>query len=348
MATSNSNFPGIGPLLSRAALPLAPLYWAASRLHGKWLGTGREASFTPSIPLVVVGALRAGGSGKTSVTQELARQARARGLRVAILAYRLGTGGGGPAASDPVMEVEEDADWRLGSEEALLLRRGTGARVFVTRNRWLAWRRLHDADIHRGEPFDLILSDDGFQDPRLEGALRILLQAPGEDPGVWDLLPAGRFRETRRGRERADLILEGPVAVASGQPFAAENGDIWAGEKYRFFRRMTLPPGIAADTPWVAVCGLGDNRRFLAELRAAGVVLSAVLGTRDHGVIRFSRLDTCARRFPGAMFLCTRKDFLKLTPTALTRFRFQVVEQTLVVDPRVHTLIENYRTNFPA
>ena len=73
--------------------PLSPVYWVVSRLHGSWM-RARDASasrgFSPRIPLVVVGALRAGGSGKTSVTLALARSLADRGMRPALLAYRLG------------------------------------------------------------------------------------------------------------------------------------------------------------------------------------------------------------------------------------------------------------------
>ena len=176
--------------------------------------------FSPRIPLVVVGALRSGGSGKTSVVLALARELSGRGLRPAILAYRLGPGDARSNRTGDPLEIREDGDWRETSEEAVLLRRESGLRVFVTRNRASAWRRLHEDRFQADGAFDILLSDDGFQDPRLHGSLRLLLSAPGERPGLFDLLPGGPFRETRRAAARAHLRLEGPFSTIPSSPSA--------------------------------------------------------------------------------------------------------------------------------
>jgi tetraacyldisaccharide 4'-kinase len=324
--------------------PLAPLYWLGSRLHRQWMKmkmrmrTFRQP-FAPEIPLVVIGALRAGGSGKTSVTLELARRLESRGLAVAILAYRLAPR---PRGKD-LLEVRPEDDWRESSDEALMLRRQSGARVFVTRHRARAWRALHDERLHGGARFDIILSDDGFQDPRLDGprlgvgALRILLERPGDGPGLWDLLPAGPFRETRGAAARADLIAveipscDGP---ASGPgPAAAEGGAM-------FFRcRAVLPPGLDRARPWIVVCGLGDNARFVAELRGEGLEIAEVLEAADHAAVAPERLRECARRHPRAGFLCARKDAVKMAGLG----GLAVVEREVELDPRLVEAVEAHR-----
>ncbi|GEM_PF-1714319 len=336
--------------------------------------------FSPRIPLIVVGALRSGGSGKTSMTLELARELAARGLRPAILAYRLGSGpglasgqGSGSAASDrreDPSEVRTDSDWRASSEEAVLLRRESGVRVFVTRNRAAAWRRLHEARFQEGGAFDILLSDDGFQDPRLRGALRLLLSAPGERPGLFDLLPGGPFRETRRAAARADLRLEGPYPeafpapahpsdpsgpadgpapegkpagypqyVTSGIPGAASPSGI---PVFPFRRRLIPPPGFDHGRPWIVFCALGDNGPFLADLARLGIRPVAVITGRNHAAPPLKKLRAAAALHPDAGILCTRKDFLKLEAQGAD-LPLHPMGQALVLDPEIPDAVMAWR-----
>ncbi len=299
-----------------------------------------DSGFHPRIPLVIVGALRSGGSGKTSVTSEMARIFSARGRRVAILAYRLGRGdrvsGAGGRLPDPnrevLLEVHENDDWRRSSDEAVMLRRESGVRVFVTRDRAEAWKRLHDLEFQDGRPFDLILSDDGFQDPRLDKSLSILLVAPGESPRLWDLLPAGPFRERASARARADLILEGPF----------QEGSSIEGGRPGFRRELILPEGLDPGKAWIVASALGDNERFLADLGRHGIAPVAVIRGRDHEPLDPGLLGDYARRFPGAGFLCTLKDHIKLEPGAAARLGVRAVGQRIHLDPSVPALVEAY------
>src|SRR5690606_20415628 len=147
-----------------------------------------------------------------------------------------------------------------------------------------------------------ILSDDGFQDPRLDGAFRILLEAPCERPGLFDLLPGGPYRETRACRRRADLILQGPY----------QEGDLGKEREgksaYRFVRRIFLPEGLETGRRWIAASSLGENSGFLAVLRRAGIAPIAVLEGRNHAAPPLGIIRSLQARFPGAGILCTRKD----------------------------------------
>lgn len=293
--------------------PLSPLYWLATRIH--CLGMRAEARFLADprgtrMPLVVVGSLRAGGSGKTCVAAALARSAVEHGLRPAILAYRLGPSGGAPDGD--CREVREDSDWRESSDEAVMLRRSTGVPVFATRHRARARAFLRRAGPDLGGPFDLLLSDDGFQDPRLPGAFRILLETPGDRPRLRDLLPGGPYRETARARSRADLVLQGPLIGDAGAAEVAEPGAASGAPVGRFRRRLLFPPGFDRGAPWIALCGLGNNARFLEDLRREGVRPVAALEAGDHAAVGRRRLDRCLARHPGAGLLCSAKDAVKL------------------------------------
>lgn len=298
--------------------------------------TGTAKGFVPAIPLVVVGALRSGGSGKTSVTLQLARDLAARGMRPALLVYRLGVG----HDKDPI-EVEADGDWRASSDEAVLLRRESGLRVFATRDRARAWRILHEERFRSGGAFDILVSDDGFQDPRLDGAFRLLLQSPGERPGLFDLLPGGPFRETWRAASRADLVLTGPLPAQVTLPLpGASAAAPPSGPAFR--RRLILPAGFSAGRPWIVFSALGDNAPFLRDLERLGVRPAAVIAGRNHAAPPLKKLQAAVARHPGAGILCTRKDRLKFTADG-THPPLFTVEQELSLDPEIPDAVAAWR-----
>jgi tetraacyldisaccharide 4'-kinase len=309
----------------------------------------RDASasrgFAPRIPLVVVGALRSGGSGKTSVTLALARSLADRGLRPALLAYRLGPG---LNARDPrLIEISPGDGWRESSEEALLLKRGSGEsggpgmRVFATRNRARAWRLLQEERFQADGGFDILISDDGFQDPRLDGAYRILLTAPGERPGLFDLLPGGPFRETRSAMARAHLRIEGPgsgtgtdAADYPGYATGHAAGVTSALPIPSFSRTLIPPPDLDRRRPWIAFCALGDNRPFLSDLERAGIRPAAVVTGRNHAAPPLKKLQSALALRPEAGILCTRKDFLKLDEAG-GGLPLYPADQSISLDPEI-------------
>lgn len=283
--------------------PLALAYAAAGFLHRRFVlrPTLRERGHL--LPLIVIGALRAGGSGKTAVTLELSRFLAAQGRRVGVLAYQLrkpafahaGTLAG---AADGVMEIFPDTDWRLCSDEAVLLARASNGRVFVTRNRERAWDALS-----RLGSFDVLISDDGLMDPRLTGAFRIALHSPHETPGLLDLLPAGPYRLTKAALKRVDLEAQGPLPP----PAFAARENLGA----TFQRSLVFPDGFDKGKTWWAVCGLGNPEAFEQDLRCAGVCLAGMLVGPDHGLPTMQVLRQAAKLRPDAGFLCTRKDAIK-------------------------------------
>ena len=296
----------------------------------------RDASdsrgFSPRVPLVVVGALRAGGSGKTSVALALARSLAERGLRPALLAYRLGPVRGARGAD--VMEISPDDDWRESSEEALLLKRESGMRVFATRDRARTWRLLQEERFQADGRFDILISDDGFQDPRLRGAYRILLTAPGEKPGLFDLLPGGPFRETRSAMARAQLRVEGPIPHAEGVTSVLPLPS--------FTRTLVPSPERDPGRPWIAFCALGDNRPFLSDLKRAGIRPAAIVTGRNHAAPPLKKLQSALALRPEAGILCTRKDFLKLEGAAAD-LPLYPVDQSIGLDPEIPEAVMAWR-----
>lgn len=284
---------------------LALVYGAASALHRRlWLRP--PPGPPPALPLWIIGSLRAGGAGKTPVVLELAKRLAARGARVGILAYRIGKPRARDDASgrgsDDLFEVFPDSDWRDASDEAVLLARESGARVFVTRRRDRAWRALAAS-----EAFDVLLSDDGLMDARLAGAARIVLARPGERPGLFDLLPAGPYRltaSTLAGLRAPDQIGYGPL---EGDETPETLGASWG-----FRREALLPAGLDLEKTYWALCGLGDPAGFRRALERAGVRLAGLSAGPDHGLPDLEAARRAAREAGAAGFLYSAKDAIKL------------------------------------
>jgi tetraacyldisaccharide 4'-kinase len=257
-------------------------YAAGSALHRRvWL---RPVSPIPGLPLIVIGSLRAGGAGKTAVTLELARRLQARGRRVGILVYRI-RGGAGEIEAGP------RSDWRDSSDEAVLLARASGARVFATRDRAATWRRLGGSD--RTEGFDVLLSDDGLMDTRLAGApgvsgvFKLILAQPGERPGLTDLLPAGPYHLTAAALGHADHTLP-------------------------LFREIVLPGNFDFEKHYWILCGIGNPAAFRRDLENAGVRVAGMTAGVNHGAPALERARRKARRAGSSGFLFTAKDGIKL------------------------------------
>jgi tetraacyldisaccharide 4'-kinase len=236
-------------------VPLAALFGLLVRARRGAYRRGWLASGHAGRPVVVVGNLTVGGSGKTPLTAWLAAALEARGLKVGIASR-----GHGGTARGP-LEVTAASDPAAVGDEPVLLARRSGARVVVARDRLAAARQLAPA-------VDLILADDGLQHYRLARDLEILVVDGRRRFGNGRLLPAGPLREPA---ERAADV--GLVVVNGG---TARTGEL----------TMTIEPQavVALDSgarsalgDWRgrqvhALAGIGDPVRFFATLRAAGLV----------------------------------------------------------------------------
>ncbi len=306
-------------------------YAAAAAVHRRWWLRPALRDRAHLLPLVVVGGLRAGGSGKTAVARELARRLADSGKNVAMIAYWLSPapkGRGLTARGRGLAEVGPDADWRVCSDEAVLLARAGAGRVFVTRNRERAWEALS-----RMGGFDLLVSDDGLCDPRLAGALHLVLRAPNEAPRRRDLLPFGPYRTTLESLRDEHHIVAGPLA----HPPPAGAG-LW------FRRRLEFPAGFDFGRVWWAVCGLGHPEAFCRDLEAAGVALAGLCRGPDHGFPSSRKRARAARRRPEAGFLCTAKDAVKLP--ASQRAGFAVIGERIELAAGLLQTVEEYWHGF--
>jgi tetraacyldisaccharide 4'-kinase len=247
---------------------LAPLGWIYGALGAARRGAYRAGWLRPrrlARPVVVVGNLTVGGTGKTPLTIYLARELAAAGLKVGIVSRGYGRQGREARA------VQADSDWRDVGDEPLLLVRRTGCPTMVAADRVAAARTL----IARGA--EVILADDGLQHLRLARDCQIVVIDGSRGFGNGRLLPAGPLREPAAGLARADLV------VVNGEPL---HGSLGGGALPAGALRMQLvsQPAVRLDGRGLAcelgafrgrrvhaVAGIGNPQRFFRELAGRGI-----------------------------------------------------------------------------
>ncbi len=229
--------------------PLAALYgaWTSGRLE--------RPSARPPVPVIVVGNLTAGGSGKTPVVEALVRLLTDDGLRVGVISR--GYGGEEPVRP---LEVTASSTARRVGDEPLALHRATGVPVWVCRHRASA---LAAAVAHGSE---VVISDDGLQHVALARSFELCVIDGRRGFGNGALLPAGPLRQPVQRLDRVDAVLvKAPVVV--DLPGAFEDFELvpsgWSGVA----GRPVAPP----DRGWIdAVAGIADPEAFFESLEAMG------------------------------------------------------------------------------
>lgn len=211
-------------------------------------------------PVVVVGNISVGGTGKTPLVVWLAHALRARGYSPGIVTR--GYGG-----NEEIAAVRADSDPRRCGDEALLLARRSGCPVWTGRDRAAAGARLLDE--HR--QCDLVISDDGLQHYRLARDVEIAVVDGERQFGNGLLLPAGPLREPLRRLREVDAVVvngAGTVDVVADTCFRMQlHGDVLA--NVRDPRRRSKPADFSGSVH--AIAGIGNPQRFFAHLRALGM-----------------------------------------------------------------------------
>jgi tetraacyldisaccharide 4'-kinase len=210
-------------------------------------------------PVVSVGNLSVGGSGKTPFVILLGELLKARNIKFDILSRGYGRKTRGVAVVDPGGAASDFGD------EPVLMARRLGVPVVVGEGRYEAGQF---AESKFGSQIHLL--DDGFQHRALARDFDIVLVTP-ED--VRDrLLPAGRLREPLSSLKRADVVVL--TSGASGDSLPIKDKMMWR------VRRGILPKDVP-ERP-VVFCGIARPQNFLLQLRTAGIELVAEALYRDH------------------------------------------------------------------
>ncbi|MBY0404870.1 MAG: tetraacyldisaccharide 4'-kinase [Cyanobacteria bacterium] len=273
-----------------------------------------------SVPVISVGNLTTGGTGKTPVIMALGEKLMAQGLTVVILTRGYG-------AQDPI-PYGRAIDPRFGDEGYLIQRKLPGAIVVIGKNRVSAGEKA----IIEYKP-DIILLDDGYQHLKLKRTLNILLVDGKNHFGNGQLLPTGPLRESLRQVHRADMIW---ITKISSDPQVAEQSIQEIQKNVTPFLKSpdvlltplpfeicgfesalsgeVLPPETFCGVACVVVSGIAHPQQYLLDLASTGVIVKEQIVFEDHHVYTPEDLEIilASRPSPESPVFTTEKDWVKL------------------------------------
>lgn len=257
--------------------PLGQLFEAAVRLRRTLYLRGVKRIVTAQVPVIVVGNVTVGGTGKTPCVIWLADELTRRGFRVGIVSR----GYGGRAEHWP-QRVRADSDPAVCGDEPVMLARRTGCSVAAGPDRPAAVDLLL-----REKQIDVVLSDDGLQHYRMGRALEIAVVDGMRGLGNGLCLPAGPLREPPARLRDVDAVVVNGGRWGSSSAFRAELEITGA---IRLTDGQRRPVAAFADGPVHGVAAIGHPARFFEMLSEAGLdVLPVAL--RDHARIDAAQLD---------------------------------------------------------
>ena len=293
-----------GPL-AWALTPLAALFGGLASLRRAAFNAGLARVSIPPRPLIVVGNIAVGGSGKTPVVLWLADRLRRAGHSPGVVSR----GYGGDV--EGVSAVPADGDPEHFGDEPVLLARRSGCPVFVGRNRPAAAAALVAAH----PECSVLISDDGMQHYAM-GRTQEIAVVDEQVLGNRLLLPAGPLREPLSRLRKVDLVIfHGEVSArlrraVGDTPVCAMR--LVAGDPTRLDGGEVRPLARWKGTAVHAVAGIGRPERFFETLREHGIEPHCHAFADHH---RFSRTDLAFS--PAAPILMTSKDAVKCASFAL-------------------------------
>ena len=280
----------MGLLLS----PIGALYGAATAQRVK-----QQPSFRADVPVICIGNINAGGTGKTPTAIALTQRLIEMGQTPHLVSRGYGGSQTGPVLVDPSIHKADE----VGDEPLLL---AAFAPTWVSKNRAMGVSAAQDAGA------SVVLLDDGFQNPSVHKDFSIVVVDAVKGFGNGRVIPAGPLREiAKAGLARADALL----AIGPDQARAAFKPELPRGCDRLDGRLEALPTGM----PWtgqrvLAFAGIGHPEKFFTTLRDLGADIVRSEAFDDHqpytGTI-LKRLETEAK-MRGLNLVTTEKDAVRL------------------------------------
>lgn len=334
----------------RALLPLSWLFRRLAQRRRQQYRSGQRPLYRAPVPVIIVGNISVGGTGKTPLVAWLAKRFQEQGLRPGIVSR----GYGSRAPAYPY-DVRPDSPPSEAGDEALLLARNSACPVVIAPDRGAAARHLLAS-----HPCDLLISDDGLQHYALARDIEIAVIDGQRGLGNAWLLPAGPLREPRERLLEVDFIVSngaipedveafllrrGPGSIHSGfarttpaRPPTVEALEAQEAQEALFqvhemqLRPLSLinlktgerkaPQGQGRQVH--AVAGIGNPQRFFDTLQSCDFAIIPAIFSDHHA---FQAQDLA---FPDDLnIVMTEKDAVKCQPFADARCWYLKVEATL-------------------
>ena len=296
---------GAAKLAAAALTPLGLLYGAAVRWKAR-----HAKPYRARVPVICIGNLTAGGTGKTPIAIAVADAIIARGKNPFFL-----TRGYGGQLAGPVVVSRYHSAAEVGDEPLLLARKAATV---------VAYDRHQGALLAVERGADVIVMDDGHQNFTLHKDLSLVVVDGEHGFGNGHVLPAGPLREpVEQGLARADAV----ILTGDGTPsLPAFKGPV--------LRARIAPPDTAE---WrgrrvVAFAGIGRPEKLFRSLAGLGAELVATVAFADHHPYTKEELTDLKSRANGAQLVTTEKDYVRLT--AVDRDGVTFLPVTTTIEPQ--------------
>lgn len=289
-------------LSAKLLSPLAAIYAAIT-------GT-RFKSTTPhqaKVPVVCVGNFTMGGAGKTPLTLNLYTLLQAKGFKPCILSR----GYGGETLGPHLVSIKADTAKTVGDEPYMM---AASCPVVISRD------RVAGSTFIEKKGFDLILMDDGFQNPSLTKDLSILAVDGKVMLGNSKVFPAGPLREPMaRALSRTDAIV---IIGTTAEKVETKGAFSFKGPIFN----ATLQPKARIELPPKAIgfCGIGRPSKFYTTLKDLNVELIKTVDFQDHhpySLQDLEKLETLSTKLDTPL-VTTEKDWVKLPKEWQTKIQY--------------------------
>jgi tetraacyldisaccharide 4'-kinase len=306
---------------------LSSIFGAGVRARNALYDSGTASARTLQGPVMSVGNLSVGGSGKTPFVLLLGEALKARAVSFDILSRGYGRKKRGEARVDPGGSPRDFGD------EPLLLARRLSIPVIVGEDR-------HEAGLLAERSFgpQLHLLDDGFQHRALARDFDIVLVTPEDARDR--LLPAGRLREPLTSLSRADVIVL--TSGASPESFPLNGKLVWRVRRGISLQNVPSRP--------VVFCGIARPQNFLLQLRTAGIEPVAQALYRDHHAYTerdIKDLLKLRQQSEAGGFITTEKDAINLSgflaalqPLAVVPVKMELLDAANALDTMLRIIAE--------
>jgi tetraacyldisaccharide 4'-kinase len=298
---------------------LEPVYRTAFQRAQK-KGNSGAARYRSELPLIVVGNITAGGSGKTPLVIRLCQLAMDLTLKPGIAST-----GYGRLGTDTIV-VDPGCDPRVCGDEPVMLARRTGVPVVVAKHRIDAIKKLNELDL------DLIFSDDGLQQADLERDIEFCVVDGSRGLGNGHLLPAGPLRETVGRLEKVDYVITNGVWTCKPDDADVNVMHLEANQVCSLDGATVIPVtqfrqrqgGIGIH----AIAGIGNPQRFFKTLKSLGIE-AVPHRFPDHHPFTLDDFNSISA---GSAIIMTEKDAVKCRSLGLENSWYIPVETHLPDD----------------
>lgn len=285
------------PKPALTAIALAPAGWIYGAIAGRRML--RRPKYHSKVPVICIGNFVAGGTGKTPFALRLAERLAEEGYHPGVLLRGYGGRLKGPVLVDPEIHSAEDV-----GDEALLL--AAAGPTVISTDRAAGARHLET------EPVDLILMDDGFQNPSLHKDLSLVLVDCAVGFGNGLCIPAGPMRAPA-----STQIVKADALILVGQGAAAEPAIHLAGRKglpILHARMVPTPNDQLSERGLYAFAGIGRPEKFFRTLREQGLLVKETRSYPDHHAFTDTEAQTLltTAEEKGLQLVTTAKDMARI------------------------------------